>query len=184
MFKILDERGHHLDRRSGEKFDLFFPGYFKNSRSLPSRFRSAFLSTGTQTLGENFAADWAFDERGFEELAQFLEGQSNSRWSYGHDSELVLFHVQNQALSAPEIDWTPLSGRLSETGTGSLQWIVSQMGEDFEKQNQDSYYGIGDLVSKNVTQTGGDVLSTLGMGAASSLLATLGIEAAKIAGIG
>lgn len=182
VVRILDERGKHFDRESGSNWDLFFPGYFKTSDSLASRFRAPFLSAAqpNRPVGHQFAADWAFDEDGFSELARHIALKTGGSWSYGHDAELVLFHVHYQALSPAVIDWTPFQGTLSETGSGSLQWVVNRISDDFAHDRRDPYYGVGDLVKVQETHGTSETLKTLGLGIASSVLATLGVEAVKL----
>jgi hypothetical protein len=64
--RTLDARGEYFDIRSGDTWDLFFPGYHKSDN--PGTERQA----GGQPVGRGFARQWFFNERDFDLLQREL----------------------------------------------------------------------------------------------------------------
>ena len=66
---MLNKRGEYLDIRTGESWDLFFPGYYKSpNRGLEDQ-------VGATPVGDTFARDWYFSAREFDNLRDFIERQ-------------------------------------------------------------------------------------------------------------
>lgn len=73
--RTLDTRGDYFDIRSGNTWDLFFPGYYQSDRS--ERFER---ECGGRRVGYDFASDWYFNPTEFDSFRQHIENESAGRW--------------------------------------------------------------------------------------------------------
>lgn len=65
--RMLDVRGEYFDVRTGDTWDLFFPGYYRSTKG-----RAFEQQAGAQPIGHGFGIDWYFSVNGF---------PSSARWS-------------------------------------------------------------------------------------------------------
>ena len=82
---LLDAGGGVLDVRSGDRWDLFFPGYFRSSWGgdhnvselvLPSGMSRHFgrrSATHARPAGDDFLGDWYFNDYDFDVLRSEVE---------------------------------------------------------------------------------------------------------------
>jgi hypothetical protein len=98
--RALDERGEYFDIRSGDTWDLFFPGYYRSSRG--THFES---QCGASPVGRGFARDWFFNPREFDRLRDHVERESGNRWQYSGETDLLLANAYVPDVGELTIDW-------------------------------------------------------------------------------
>jgi len=161
---LLDAGGGVLDVRSGDRWDLFFPGYFKSSwdreRSvsrlvLPARMDRHALPPGTaprRPAGQDFLGDWYFNHDSFDVMRYEVESQSQRRFVYDGRPTLVVVRAVYDADGEPNVDWPSLaSGPLSDRRHGvrslSLTEVVHRISTDLEQGSEDPNWGVGAVLS-------------------------------------
>lgn len=164
---LLDAGGGVLDVRSGDRWDLFFPGHFKSSweqeRSvsrlvLPAETNRRALSPGTarrRPAGQDFLRDWYFDHNSFDVMRSEVETQSQRRFVYDGRPTLVVVRAVYDEGSEPVVDWAslasgPLSDRRHGTNTMTLAEVVHRISTDLEQGSADSHWGVGAVLSQDV----------------------------------
>lgn len=144
--KVLDERGEYFNIRSGNTWDLFFPGYYKSDR--PPHFER---EAGAQLVGRGFARDWYFNPRDFDRLRRHIEDESKGRWRYSGEADLLLTTAYIPSAGEITVDWSiTIQGQLTDDGTRtpSLAQCIERISGDLESGAQDPSYGVGDLVGR------------------------------------
>jgi len=143
--QMLDARGDYFDVRTGDTWDLFFPGYYRSTRG-PEFQRQA----GGRPVGVNYAGDWYFNPKGFNDLRNHVEESSDHRWEYSGGTDLVLINGWLAVEGDPTIDWvSTISGQVSDSVTGTqsltLANVIERITRDLETAAEDSSYGVGEV---------------------------------------
>lgn len=171
----LDARGEYFDHRTGENWDLFFPGYYR-ARNPNSERRF-----GAQPVGDEFLADWYFHPRDFDLFRTDIERLSEGRWQYSGTTDLVLAAAWLASDSEPAVDWaTTVSGSLTDVLTGtvsvSMPEVIERLSREIEQALQSQDYGVPEL-----TGNGGDSAPSAARevmsNALGGIIAALGVKA-------
>jgi hypothetical protein len=99
------KRRRYFDARTGEDWDLFFPGYYQSARQ---RDRADIRVETTPTR-------WWFDAVEFDRKRRSLEHWSAGRWTYSGEADLLLVEASVPATGDPEMKWESLVGAPIET---------------------------------------------------------------------
>jgi hypothetical protein len=94
----LDARGEYFDQRTGDVWDLFFPGYYR-ARDPASERRY-----GARPVGGEFLEDWYFHPGDFDRFRAEIERLSERRWQYSGTTDLVLASAWLDSDSEPTVD--------------------------------------------------------------------------------
>lgn len=141
--RMLDARGEYFDQRTGNTWDLFFPGYYKSDN-----FKE--VEVGARPAGHDFGASWYFNASEFNALRARVERASAGRWSYSGEVDLVLVNGLLVQDGKPVIDWaSTISGPITDPSTGTrtltLAGVVELVTRDFESAAEDASYGVGEV---------------------------------------
>lgn len=138
--KMLDQRGEYFRRRSGETWDLYFPGYWPTTQESSRTREKAVVGTG-------YTKGWDFREEWFNMHREAIARQSGGRWQYSGGSDLVLFNSYvPEPGSKPFIDWDSCqSGTIGPEDT--LASVIEKITLDIETGNEDPHYGVGHIVN-------------------------------------
>jgi hypothetical protein len=145
--KSLDANGKYFDIRTGDTWDLFFPGYYRSPD------REAELKNGSSPVGSRDAQDWYFSPRDFMNLHQHVERESNGRYTYSGGTDLVLINTWlTDGPEDPVIDWTStISGQLTDTRVGNrsltLDQVIERVTNDLVKGLDNPNYGVEDVTN-------------------------------------
>ena len=113
--RMLDARGDYFDVRSGDTWDLFFPGYYRSPRG-----RDFEQETGARPIGHGYGADWYFNFGDFNMLRQDIERSSERRWEYSGGTDLVLVNGWLFERGEPTVDWaSTISGQITDRTDGT-----------------------------------------------------------------
>jgi len=145
--RSLDSRGDYFDIRSGNTWDLFFPGYYKSDRD--DYFESQF---GALRAGQQFTRDWYFNPREFDDLRQHVEEKCQGQWRYSGEADLVLTNAYMPDQGELTIDWaSTVSGPLSDPALGiltmTLATVIENLSRDLELNNEDEVFGVRAVVN-------------------------------------
>lgn len=149
--RMLDARGGYFDQRTGDTWDLFFPGYY---RSMAYYLED---QVNAQRVGLTYAHDWFFSPADFNLLREHVEQSSERRWEYSGGTDLVLVNGWLTESEEPVIDWaSTISGRITDradaTETLTLANVIETITRDLETGAEDSSYGVGQLTAVPRTQ--------------------------------
>lgn len=164
---LLDAGGGVLDVRSGDRWDLFFPGYFRSSWGgdhnvselvLPSGMSRHFgrrSATHARPAGDDFLGDWYFNDYDFDVLRSEVEHLSDRRFVYDGRPTLVVVRAIYDGGGEPSVDWPslatgPLSDRRHGVRTLTLSEVVHRISTDLEQGNEDPNWGVGAVLSPSV----------------------------------
>jgi len=152
--RMLDTRGEYFDIRTGETWDLFFPGYFSSVDKAEMRRYPA-----ARPVGRDFASTWYFSASDFDALRHHVEQASERRWQYSGGSDLVLVNGWMPAEGEPTIDWaSTISGKLTEQSAGTLTLTLADVVEritlDFQTDAQDAVYGVPEVTGPPPHESG------------------------------
>lgn len=114
----LRARHSYFDLRTGDNWDLFFPGYF---RPPDGRIDKRDLSAGRTSQ-----ADWRFDPVGFDLLRRHVEESSGGLWGFSGNTDLVIIGGCLVALGEPLIDWSStlsLPLRMRGQNPIDIRWV-------------------------------------------------------------
>lgn len=137
--KELRKRRAYFDIRTGETWDVFFPGYYQyGSMNDPDAIE----------LDEY----WAFSPRAFDTFRRDLERETNRRWRYTGGSDLVLLNAVVDQSGAVTVDYeSVISGPMTDSQDGTrtltLAQVIESISNDLEAQRESSTYGVGKVVS-------------------------------------
>jgi len=145
--RTLDDRGEYFDIRSGDTWDLFFPGYYRSSQS--EYFES---QCGASPVGRGFTRDWFFNAREFDRFRDHVERESDGRWRYSGETDLVLANTYVPDVGELTIDWqSTISGQLTDTEVGTrtmtLAGVIESLTRDLQHGLEDESYGVGAVVT-------------------------------------
>jgi hypothetical protein len=174
--RSLDARGEYFDCRTGDTWDLHFPGY---ARLAPSddRRRQRPAAAGSRHL-----RGWSFDPRDFDALRDRVESCSQGRWSYSGGTDLALTSVWLPiADEPPQIAWeSTLSGCVTDSSTGtttlSLPEVIERISRDLERALEDPDYGVA-LVTRPGAAGDDNSMRDIVANALGGIIAALGAKA-------
>jgi hypothetical protein len=170
--KSLDSRGDVLNIRSGDAWDLFFPGYH---RSDAHRLEA---QVGSRRVGREFARDWYFNARDFDIFRRDVEHASAGRWRYSGGADLVVAVGYMPDVGPVTIDWqSTLSGSLTERGgtrTLTIAEAVERMSRDLEDGTEDPNFGLAEVFNRMPERTDSKALRDFTMGVLTGIAAALG----------
>jgi hypothetical protein len=172
--RLLDERGEYFDVRSGDTWDLFFPGYYRSDRT-----RTFEINTGARPIGHAYAANWYFSARDFDLLRRHIEDSSERRWVYSGGTDLVLINGWMPARGEPTLDWvSTISGQVTDQVDGSrtlnLANIVEHISRDLETGTEDAAYGVGKVTDEPRKPSDGHVTRDFMVNALGGIAAAIG----------
>jgi hypothetical protein len=178
--RILDVRGDYFDIRTGNTWDLFFPGYFKSPES--AYFES---QTGAEPIGYRYGRVWYFHPREFNELRRYVERSSGGRWQYSGGTDLVLINVYLVERGEPTVDWeSTISGHVADGSPGggnlTVANVIERVTHDLEAAVEDPAYGIGDLVDGAPVASDHSTMRDFMVNALGGIAAALGARAMGI----
>lgn len=146
----LDARGAYFEVRTGDSWDLFFPGYHKADN--PDFEREA----GGQPVGRDFARHWFFNPRDFDAFRRYVERASGGRWVYSGGTDLVLVTGYMPSRGEIIIDWkSTMVGSLTEPNghrTLTIEQVIERLSTDLETDAEDRAYGLSDVVAREVAK--------------------------------
>lgn len=138
---MLNRRGAYFDIRSGNTWDLFFPGYY---RSEDQGFENHVV--GTRPVGDQYAKDWFFNERDFDLMRQHVEDSTGQRWQYSGGSDLILVNAYVPEWGEPTVDWESIQSGVVHPPE-SLASIIERITGDLEHGYEDSAYGVSSVMN-------------------------------------
>ncbi len=170
--QMLDARGEYFNIRTGDTWDLFFPGYYRSQRDIP----------GAQSVGYRFGRDLYFQPAGFDHLRRHIEYSSEDRWCYSGDTDLVLINVYFPKRGEATVDWPSIiSGQLTDVSTGNrtlnLANIIERITRDLEAALEDPNYGVGDVTDRTPEAGDHPVVRDFMINALGGIAASLGARA-------
>jgi len=144
--QMLDARGQYFDCRTGDLWDLFFPGYYRSH--MDGRFER---TTGARSVGFDYGEEWYFNPNDFEYMRGDVERRSEGRWTYSGGVDLVLVGAWLPDAGDPIVDWkSVLSGELLEpldaAHSINLAKVIERITRDIETQAEDAAYGVRQVV--------------------------------------
>lgn len=175
VIATLDTRGEYFDHRTGDTWDLFFPGYYRAPDPVAER------RYGALPVGKEFLEDWYFHPRDFNLFRREIEQLSGESWRYSGTTDLVLASAWLTSNAEPTVDWaTTASGSLTDVLTGtvsvSLPEVIERLSREIEKRLQSLDYGLPEL-----TEQGGESIPPAARDAMSNalggIIAALGMKA-------
>lgn len=164
--RMLDVRGDYFDIRTGDTWDLFFPGYYRSGEG--PHFET---QTGAHPVGRGYASDWYFNSREFDQLREHVEHSSGGRWKYSGGADLVLINAWLVEDGEPTIDWmSTIAGEVTDHRSGArtltLAGVVERITRDLQTAAEDPSYGVGrvtgDTSSEETSFVRDLILSALG----------------------
>ena len=172
----LDARGKYFHVRTGDTWDLFFPGYYRSRRDVG--FES---QKGAHPIGSSYASKWYFSAKDFDGLRGHIEDSSERRWEYSGEVDLVLINAWLTNHDEPTIDWaSTISGQISDRMAGvqtlTLGNVIEKITRDLETAAEDKFYGVGQVTDgppPSASHVGRDFM----IQALSGIAAALGAKA-------
>ncbi len=151
--RLLDARGEYFHLRTGDTWDLFFPGYNETRPDKNARRGDA------RRVGQGYARRWGFNAQDFDNLRRHVEERSGGRWHYSGGTDLVLINCWVPDQGEPTIDWaSTICGQLTDRGEGTqtltLANIIERITHDLEQALKDPAYGVGAVTDEPSAPTG------------------------------
>jgi hypothetical protein len=173
VIRSLDARGDYFDKRTGDTWDLFFPGYYRSQKGGDFEGQA-----GSHPVGRSFADDWYFNAGDFNTLREHVERSSHGRWRYSGGADLVLVNGWMPDTGEPIIDWhSTLSGELTDrdagTSTLALSGLVERITRDLELAIEDPNYGVAAVVDAPAAERA-SLIRDLTVNALGGIAAALG----------
>lgn len=169
--RMLDAHGEYFNVRTGDAWDLFFPGYYS------SRDPGFERRTGARAVGRGFAGTWFFSPSDFDMLRSHVERASGGRWAFSGGTDLVLVNGWMPQEGEPVIDWASTkSGTLSEGAASSndtIGHVIERISRDLETGAEDASYGVGDIIDRADASGDSDAKKVM-IGALGGIAAALG----------
>ena len=173
---MLDARGGYFDVRTGDTWDLFFPGYYRSAEDADLESQA-----GARPIGRSHADNWYFSPRDFNGLRRHIENSSNRRWEYSGGVDLILINAWLPGQGELTIDWaSTISGQITDLAAGihtlTLGNVIERITRDLETAAEDSSYGVGEVTEDQpspVSHVGRDFM----IQALSGIAAALGAKA-------
>lgn len=170
--RALDAAGAYFDCRSGDTWDLFFPGYY---RSDDPDFEE---QLGAKRVGSDFAENWFFSPPDFNHMRKHVQSSSGDRWKYSGLADLVLVCGWLPSEGEPTIDWaSTISGTVGEGPVGrtlTIHEVIERISDDLESGEEDANFGVEALTVPPDPQLADRVARDVVVGALSGIAAALG----------
>lgn len=170
----LRRRRPYFDVRTGDDWDVFFPGYFQG-RTMDDP-NEILLDGG-----------WGFSPRAFNDFRRVLESKTARRWTYSGGSDLILLDMVTMPDGFVTGDYASvLSGPMTDSWTGTstltLGEVIEAISQDLETDAQDSAYGVSEVVGRGElarrdVRTRKPALRELAVGTAAGILSQIGAQA-------
>lgn len=170
--EMLNRRGEYFDIRSGNSWDLFFPGYYRSSNG---QLEAHVMNT--TPVGDRYARDWYFNSSDFDMLRQHVEDSSDGRWRFTGGSDLVLINAFVPERGEPTVDWESIqSGAIRPPET--LAGVVERISGDLERHTEDSAYGVASITSsgRSPASKGGGPAQDFFIQALAGIATALGLK--------
>lgn len=147
--ELLAGNGVVLNLRSGNRWDVFFPGYFRTVSSDDKVFLP-----GSTSVGDGFLSNWYFNAKDFDTMRRRVEKMSRGRFVYDGRPTIMVVRAIYDDYGEPSIDWSsvatgPLSDRRHGVETLSLNEVVHRISIDLERGNENPNWGISELLDYN-----------------------------------
>jgi hypothetical protein len=170
--RALDAGGAYFDCRSGDTWDLFFPGYYRSENPALEK------QVGAMRVGSDFANNWFFSPRDFNQMRAEVQSASEDRWKYSGLADLILVCGWLSSSGEPTIDWaSTISGTVGDERAGStltIQEVIERISNDLEFGEEDENFGAGAVTDPSDPRppesAGRDIL----VGALSGIAGALG----------
>lgn len=175
--RLLDARGEYFDHRTGETWDLFFPGYYRSAEGQGFE-----TEAGSRPIGRRYARDWYFSPSDFDQLRTHLERHSRDRWQYSGAADLVLINAWLPERGEPTIDWdSTFSGQVNDQirdeQSVTIAEVIERISRDIENAAEDAWYGVGDVSAESTASLGGQGGRDFMINALAGIAAALGVRA-------
>jgi hypothetical protein len=172
--RLLDARGDYFDQRTGDVWDLFFPGYYRSERD--GGFEE---QAGAEPIGRSYGHGWYFNARDFNIMRGDVERRSKGRWTYSGGTDLVLINAWLPETGEPLVDWaSTICGELIEAQDAAhsinLAKVVERITRDIETASEDATYGVGQVVDGAASPTPTRFSRELTVEALGGVIAALG----------
>lgn len=174
--RLIDARGEYFDARTGDTWDLLFPGYYKPRRGCEFE-----QDAGARPAGHGFAGKWYFSPAGFNDLREYVQRSSERRWEYSGGTDLVLVNAWVPDQGEPMIDWSStISGQVTDQQAGirtlTLANVIERITRDLENEIEDASYGVSE-VTDGPPSPKGHVTRDFMINALAGIAAALGARA-------
>lgn len=146
---LLNQRGQYFDIRTGDTWDLFFPGYYRSrNRRLESEVHANSPFSTPLPIGDKYTSNWYFSAADFNELRHHIEVNSSRCWQYSGGSDLVLLNAYVPNCGDPIVDWASAqSGAITPPNT--LATAIEQISRDIQNGEEDAAYGVAPITNAN-----------------------------------
>lgn len=169
--RALDAGGAYFDCRSGDTWDLFFPGYYRSDNpDLEGR-------TSAMRVGSDFASDWYFSPADFNRMREHVQSASEDRWKYSGLTDLVLVCGWLSSSGEPIIDWaSTISGTVGGDPAGhlTLEEAIERISQDLESGEEDENFGVKPITDPADPQPPTNATRDILVGALSGIAGALG----------
>lgn len=174
--RLLDRRGDYFDVRTGDTWDLFFPGYFRSPEDQEFE-----VGVGSHPIGQHFGKNWFFHPHDFEMFRSGLEQRSGHRWEYSGGTDLVLVNAWLVEQGEPVVDWaSTICGQITDDVTAAntltLGEVIERITRDLETQAENASYGVGE-VTNGTPQEQSSFAREVTVNALGGIIAALGLKA-------
>lgn len=172
--RTLDTSIDYLDLRTGDTWDLFFPGYYRHPLGEPTY--------EDRPIGGGGISGWLFNAIGFDIIRDHIERESGGSFSFSGNTDLVLVGAWLTEDGEPLIDWaSTLSGILTDRETGistmNLGEVVERITNDLRRAEEDPAYGVGAVVDPACPPSAPTALRDFVVTTAGGIAAALGSRA-------
>ena len=153
----LDQRGDYFDIRTGDTWDLFFPGYSRihsGRTPAPSAMNRALryhieAERGAVLPLPGYTDRWRFSANDFNTMRADVERLSSRRWSYSGGTDLVITGGWMPLVGEIAIDWeltasACIAEHLDATPDHTLGGVIELISRDIEQQLEDPNFGLPD----------------------------------------
>lgn len=169
--QMVDARGNYFDTRTGDTWDLYFPGYHRSSRGHQPELADL------RPVGDAYASEWYFSPASFNKIRSEIERSSARRWEYSGGTDLVLTNGWVLPGGDLTVDWaSTISGQVSDRQAGintlTLANVIERITRDLEYAIEDSSYGVSE-VTGGPPSTGGHITRDFMVNALAGIAAAL-----------
>lgn len=164
--RMLTDRRDYFDIRTGEIWDLFFPGYYRYGHM-----------EGGVPVGDPLD-NWGFSPPAFDKLRRHVERRSEGRWRYSGGDDLIVICAWLPAAGDPTVDWSSTAG--GNLAAADLPQVIERVTRDLEEGLEDANFGVGDVVSRSTGKPGGGTRGDLAVSVITDILTAIGL---KLAGL-
>jgi hypothetical protein len=171
--RALDTSIDYLNQRTGDTWDLFFPGYYRQPSGEPTY--------EDRPIGGGGISGWLFNALGFDLIRNHIERESRGRFTFSGNTDLVLVGAWLTEEGEPVIDWaSTLSGTLTEPDGGirtmNLGEIVERITNDLQRAGEDPSYGVGAVVNPQTPPSPPGALREFVITASAEIAAALAVR--------